>query len=86
MDGDGHFNTLPRCSRSHVNDSDGFPPLGRINIRSLRPKSQSPTRGSEQDRVGDMPAVSPTPSAVKPAFVRGHRRDPSWRQVSKGNP
>jgi len=90
VESDGQFNTLPRYNKPktqfHTTGSDGFPPLGRINIRSLRPKSQSPTaidnRHGSVDIISSLPLVSPPPSVGKPSFVRGHRREPSWRQVS----
>ena len=88
---DGQFNTLPRYSRpkTYSKGSDKLPQLGRISIRTLRPKSQSPTRShsyegdrhGDSDKMYDMPAVSP--QAVKP---RGHRREPSWIQVSMTSP
>ena len=80
--------TLPRYSKpkpyATTKPSDRFPPLNRINIRSLRPKSQSPTRSNSQhagDQLGDIPVISPSPSAIKPPFLRGHRRGSSWIQV-----
>ena len=86
---DGQFNTLPRCTKpkTSVRDSNIFPQLSRINIRSLRLKSQSPTRSvsyqgdrhGDGDKMADSLVSSPPPS-VKP-FVRGHRKQPSWIQV-----
>ena len=87
MDGDVQFNTLPRYSKPKtyaVKSSERFPPLRRLNIRSLRPKSQSPTRSNSHhgdDKLSDIPVVSPSPSAMKP-FIRGHRRGSSWIQVT----
>ena len=81
VEGDGQFNTLPRYNKpkGHTKDSNGFPVLSRISIRSLRPKSQSPT-GNNSDKIGNFPLASPPPLA-RPSFTRGHRREPSWRQV-----
>ena len=81
-------NTLPRYRKSRhyatTKPSDRFPPLNRINIRSLQSKSQSPSRNDSHhagDLLGDIPVISPSPSAIKPPFVRGHRRGSSWIQV-----
>lgn len=85
---DVQFNTLPRYNKPKpypTKPFDRFPPLGRINIRTLRPKSQSPTRSNSHhgdDRLHDIPTISPSPSTIKPPFFRGHRRGSSWIQVS----